>query len=343
MATIRKRGNKWQVQVRRKGCAAISRTFILRSDAQAWARETEIKADRGEPFSVPRRGESALSLATLVERYRDHIVPTKRGCVVETIILNAFLRSELAATPVRTITAESVARYRDARLKKVRPATINRELGILRHAISVAKAEWGLDLDGNPFAEVRKPQNDAGRTRRLRPDEIERLQTALDGCRNKQLPLLVALALETAMRRGELLNVRWSDVNERRRTLFIPETKNGHPRTIPLTDRALAILRELRQLGPQSDDRITSATAYAVRLGWDRAIRRAQIKGLRFHDLRHEAISRFFELGLSTPEVALISGHRDARMLMRYTHLRPDAVAGKIRLLSGIEQGAMSE
>ena len=129
------------------------------------------------------------------------------------------------------------------------------------------------------------------------------------------------------MRRGELVNILWEDIDFARRTLHIPHTKNGHPRTIPLSPRAIDILR---QLHGSNEARVFPMSPNAVRLAWQRLTKRAGIEDLHFHDLRHEAISRFFEMGLSVPEVALISGHRDYRMLFRYTHLRAEDVAAKL-------------
>jgi integrase len=128
------------------------------------------------------------------------------------------------------------------------------------------------------------------------------------------------------MRRSELLSMRWEDVDVLRRTVLLRTTKNGRPRTVPLSMRALEIIQDMPRVG----DRVFVVSANAVRLAWERLRRRAGISGLRFHDLRHEAISRFFEKGLNMPEVATISGHRDPRMLMRYTHPRPEMIALKL-------------
>ena len=120
--------------------------------------------------------------------------------------------------------------------------------------------------------------------------------------------------------------MQWDHIHWDNRTLHIPDTKNGYPRTIPLTPRAIEVLREL----PQTDTSVMAITGNAIRLAWERLKKKAEVTDLRFHDLRHEAISRFFEMGLSVPEVALISGHRDPRMLFRYTHLRAEEVGKKL-------------
>jgi integrase len=129
------------------------------------------------------------------------------------------------------------------------------------------------------------------------------------------------------MRRGELLSARWEHFEPETRTLLIQMTKNGHPRNVPLAAPALAVIERL----PRSDDgRLLPVSDGAVKLAWKRLIKRARIVDFHFHDLRHEAITRFFERGLTVPEVALISGHRDVRMLFRYTHLRAEDVAARL-------------
>ncbi len=124
------------------------------------------------------------------------------------------------------------------------------------------------------------------------------------------------------MRRGEIAAMQWDHIDWTNETLHIPDTKNGYARTIPLTSAAIRILREI----PEAEKPVFGMTGNAIRLAWERLKKKAGVTDLRFHDLRHEAISRFFEMGLSVPEVALISGHRDPRMLFRYTHLKAQQV-----------------
>lgn len=330
MATIRKRGTKWQVQVRRAGLPDTSRSFLRKSDAQLWATQIEAQADR-QGLPTNWRSLQRTTLREVMERYRDTIVPAKRSRVIETIILNAFLRHPVANLPLSELAATHLAAYRDERLLRVKPVTVNRELGLVQHALDIARKEWDLPLAVNPVALVRKPKPDKGRERRLEAGEWVRLEAALRACRNPLFPLVVQLALATAMRRGELLRARWEHVCMTTRTLHLPVTKNGYARTIPLTGRALEVLQSLERLR-SSSPLFSGLSAEAVKLAWKRTVRRAGIDDLHFHDLRHEAISRFFELGLTIPEVALISGHRDPRMLFRYTHLRAEDVASKLRI-----------
>jgi len=128
------------------------------------------------------------------------------------------------------------------------------------------------------------------------------------------------------MRRGEILQLTWDNVNLNTRTAFLPETKNGEARTVPLSENALSILKAL----PKQSDQVFDTTAYAIRMAFGRALKRAEIDDFRFHDLRHEATSRFFEKGLNMMEVSSITGHKDLQMLKRYTHLRAEDLALKL-------------
>jgi integrase len=325
MASIRKRGDKWQVQIRRQGMLPVSRTFSLRDDARRWARQIESEADR-HGVIADRRQLRRLTLASLIVRYRDQIVPEKRGRDIEKVILNAFLRHPLARHVLADISSAMFSAYRDERLKRVKPVTLRRELGILHNMFEVAQHDWGIPLTTNPLSGFSRGLLGEARTRRVADHEAALLSSAADKCRNRLIMPLVELAIATGMRRGELLRAQWSDIDRQKRTLHVLQTKNGYPRRIALSSAALLIIDAL----PRNNERLFPLSANAVRLAWGRLANRAGLVDLHFHDLRHEAISRFFERGLSVPEVALISGHRDVRMLFRYTHLKPEDVAAKL-------------
>ncbi|TXN68133.1 site-specific integrase [Methylobacterium sp. WL6] len=332
MATIRKRNDKWHVQVRRKGSATVTRSFLTKTDAQTWARQTETQADRrGLPVGL--RTLDTLTVGDIMVRYRDTVTPTKRGAVREAMAVKVLLKHAIAKVPLSALTVAKVAAHRDLRLRTVKPASINRELALYRHAFEVARKVWDVPLSENPFALVVKPKVLDARTRRLEAGEWEVLREGCRRSRNPNVLPMVELGLETAMRRGEVLRLRWQDIDWTKRTLLIPTTKNGHARTIPLTGRALAVLRERMAVATWGELRVFPTTEDAVKTAWRWVMKRAPLPDFRYHDLRHEAVSRFFELGLSIPEVALISGHRDTRMLMRYTHLRPEALADKLAKL----------
>jgi integrase len=154
------------------------------------------------------------------------------------------------------------------------------------------------------------------RERRLQHGEFEKLERAAIVCRNIYLWPAIQFAIHTAMRRSEILSLGWEDIDFMERFAKLRDTKNGSSRIIPLSFPAIEILKSL----PHSGQRVFVTTDYAIRHSWDRLVKRAKLEDLKFHDLRHEAISRFFEMGLNIAEVSLVSGHSDLRMLLRYTH-----------------------
>jgi integrase len=327
MASIRKRGKRWQALVRFKGALPISKTFDRRSEAEAWARRQETSIDSDEGIERVRLGRSSgLLLRELLTRYRDQLVPLKKSADRETSAINVFLRERMCRLPAEAVTPDLLSTYRDRRLKEVKPASVCRTLAIVQHAYEVAQREWGLVVPRNPVKLVKRPRIANARVRRLMPGEITTLFAGLKRSRNKILKSAIELAIETGMRRSELLSMTWMDIDAGRRVVTLATSKNGHPRTIPLTARALATLKDLSR----TSDRPLPISPNALRLAWERLRRRAGLSDLHFHDLRHEAISSFFERGLSLPEVALISGHRDPRMLLRYANMQVISVLSKL-------------
>lgn len=353
MASIRKRNGKWNVQVRRRGHEPRSKSFLVKADALEWAREIERSLDRQE-LGPDRKTLKGITLAELVTRYRDEVLPKKRSSRFETVLLNRFLRYPIASKSLNDLQPKDFAQYRDERLKEVsrltgRPVTaksLRRELAPLYHMFKVAKAEWHIPT-GNPLQDLYLPAVDVRRERRLRPGEEERLLSEarklknLDGSPNPFVVPIILFALETAMRQGEILAVEFRNVDFERSLLVIPITKNGHSRTIPLTDRAMACLtlafaQPRKIIGPPCLTPTTKpfpTDVEVVKSSWTRICKRAEprIEDLHFHDLRHEAISRLFELGLSIPEVASVSGHRTPAMLFRYAHASREAIQAKLR------------
>ncbi len=297
---------------------SLSRSFRIRKDAEAWARQMEVQADRCE-LPSDRKALQRVTLGELVERYRDTISVKKRGHAVEQIVLTAFLRHPICRKRLSQIRVEDFAAYRDERLKSIKATTLKREFSPLHNLFEVARYEWDLPLRENPLDRVRLQLPRQRRERRLKDGELNRLLVATRSCRNCFIHPIILFAIATGMRRSEILSLTWKNIDREASSLLIPHTKNGYSRTIPLTKAMLEILGKV----PMNAERVFAISANAFRLAWDRLRVRAGITDLHFHDLRHEAISRFFEKGLNVPEVALISGHRDPRMLFRYTHPKP--------------------
>ncbi|MDB4308054.1 site-specific integrase [Gammaproteobacteria bacterium] len=326
MATFRKRGAyQWQTQVRKKGQPLQTKTFETRALAEQWARAIEVEIDKG--VFVSRAEAESTTLKELLERYLEEITPLKKGAASETNRLRALMRLPMARRYVAGIRGVDIARYRDERLRKVTPSTVKRDLVLLGHVFEVARKEWGIYVH-NPVRDIRIPADNRPRDRRLQTGEEPRLLEACREARNPWLLPIVQLALETAMRQGELIRLGWEHIDLNRRTAHLTDTKNGEPRTVPLSTTAIRVLHALpRSLHGQA---FPGVTTEAIKRAYIRAVRRAGIENLRFHDLRHEATTRLFEKGLNIMEVASITGHKDLRMLRRYTHLKAEDLARKL-------------
>jgi integrase len=326
MASIRQRAGTWQARVRRKGYPDEVASFITKAEAQKWARSIEAAMDQGTHQCV--NSAKDLLLADVLDRYMNEVTPSKRGAQREAEGIRFMLRQKIAVYSMTKMTPSVVAAYRDERLKTVAAGTIIRELSILSGIITHARKEWGLPTP-NPCAMVRKPPTPQGRSRLLTQDEEARLLDELKPVRRRSpwMVPLVKLALETAMRRGELLALRWEDVNLKAQTAFLPMTKNGSARLVPLSKKAIAILEGL----PNNGQGCVFPISYMTMNNCFVAAReRAGIANLRFHDLRHTATSRLAEKLPNVIELASVTGHQTIQMLKRYYHPSAEALAKKL-------------
>ncbi len=325
MATIRKRGSTWHVQVRKQGHPTLTRTFPSKKAADVWARELERATDLGDLPASPSRKNVVVTLGEVLERYRREITSHKRGAVQEGFLIGVLGRQPFSKMQMPLVTPSVVSEFRDRRLQKASPATVRRELAVLSHCFEIGRKEWGISVP-NPVKEIRLPNPSRARDRRLAAEEQRALDDALSKSRTWYLKPLVSLAVETGMRRGELLSLEWQNICLERRTAKLLMTKNGSTRVVPLTVEALAVLQDL----PVKGKLAFPVKPVAIHQAWERTTKKALLTDFRFHDLRHEAISRFFERGLTVAEVAFISGHKDVRMLFRYTHIKASHVLSRL-------------
>lgn len=331
MATIRKLRGRWQAQVRRRGMAPRAKSFDVKADAEKWARSLESELDRCGMMPDTRIAEST-TLKSILERYIAEVSPRKRSAHTEISRIRALLRRPIVHRTLALLSSSDLATYRDERLKTVSASTVIRELNTISHAIDTAARDWDIYLHRNPCKLVRRPSPPRGRNRRLGPDEEQRLLDSADSGRNLFMRNLIVLAIETGMRRGELLALDWAHIDLERGIAHLPMTKNGEPRDVPLSTRARDTLKRVWEgQGSPSVGRALPTSESAVVQAWGHLCGRAKISGLHFHDLRHEAVSRFFELGLNVVEVSAISGHKELRMLARYAHLRASDLVSRLK------------
>jgi integrase len=329
MATISRRGGTWQAKVRRKGYPTQSATFQTKAAAERWARDIESKVDRGT-LSPVESDARRITLREAIERYEVEVTATKRGANRERARLARWKAHELADRVLASIRPHDMAQARNAMAARgLGPNSIRLELAPLSHLFTVARKEWGLEGLPNPVREITKPSTvGTERDRRLQGDEEARILAAAAGLVWWLRPAII-LAIETAMRRGELAALRWEWIDLKRGILRLPLTKNGDARTVPLSAVAIETLEALprnlngRVLGTNPDEISHQFAAARAAAG---------IADLVFHDLRHEATSRLFERGdLNVVEVAAITGHKTLQMLKRYSHPRAEDLARKLR------------
>jgi integrase len=341
MATLVKtRLGRWKAVIRKTGWPIASKTFRVKRDAEDWARNTEDDMVRG--VFINRADSHQLTLSVALERYLAEITPTKRATTAEREKRRAkTLKERLGKYSLTALTPDIIASYRDARAKEGQSASsVRLDLALLSHLYTTAIREWRLGLVYNPVGVVRKPSPPPGRDRRLRAAEEKALIQACGAHSNPMLVWIVKLALYTGMRQGEIQSLTLDRVDLKRRVIRLTESKNGSGRTVPLTKRALSVMRAALKnpLRPEDTElvffgepgREGERRGYEFKPAWFNAVRAAKLKGLRFHDLRHEAVSRLVEAGLSDQEAASISGHRSMQMLRRYTHLRAEDLVKRL-------------
>lgn len=326
MASVRQRGERWQARITRHGFPPETRTFRTRQEAEAWARSVEVEVDKGVYQS--RTAAERTTLADILQRYADEVTPSKKGAKEETIRLGALRKMRIGKFSLANLTPAAVAAFRDERLKSVSSGTVIRDLAVLSSILNHARREWGFPI-ANVVESIRKPRQPQGRERLLSADEESALLDAVApvGRRSPWVQPVVILALETAMRRGELLALRWEHVNLDRRTALLPDTKNGSRRVVPLSSRAVDTLRGM----PRSiDGRVFPISAPALHLRFKLACKRGGIPGLHFHDLRHTATTRLADKLANVVELSAVTGHRSLQMLKRYYHPNAEALAAKL-------------
>jgi integrase len=326
MASIRERAGKWQARIIRKGYPEEVKSFNSKQDAQKWARAIESAIDKGTHQNVGYAKD--VLLRDILQRYVEEVTPTKRGAKREAESIRFVQRHKMSSYSMATLTPTVIAAFRDERLKTVSAGTIIRELVILSSVINHARKEWSLPIS-NPCEMVRKPPTPQGRSRLLTNEEEVKLLNELQpkGRRSRWMAPLVMLALETAMRRGELLSLRWNDINISAQTAMLRMTKNGTSRKVPLSKKAITVLMNL----PRNENgMVFQLSEMGMEAAFRKACSRAGIVNLHFHDLRHTATSRLAEKLPNVIELASVTGHRTIQMLKRYYHPNAETLAKKL-------------
>lgn len=343
----------WKALIRKRGFPTVSKTFRMKRDAEDWGRRTEDEMVRG--MYIQRAPAERMTVADALERYLAEVSPTKRPASASCDLRHSkpLIRS-IGKYSLAALTPEVIAKYRDERLagldrkdakgkpapKPRSPNTVRLDLALLGHMFNTAIREWGIGLPSNPVQNIRRPSAPPGKERRISAEEEARLMKVIDAHSNPMLGWIVNIALETGMRSSEITTLRRGQVDLKRRIVRLLDTKNTQPRTVPLSTKATDTFREAfaNPIRPIDTDLVFfgepgkdgQRRPYNFNKVWMQLKASVGLKDLRFHDLRHEAVSRFVEGGLSDQQVAAISGHKSMQMLRRYTHLRTEDLVDEL-------------
>ena len=338
MASISLRGEyQWQVQIRRKG-HKLSKTFFYKQDAEIWARKTESEIDRG--IYINTSEAERMTLGELIEQYEKDVLPTLKAKSQEKSRLK-IIKLELGNQIIATITTNEIIKYRNTRLKTIADNSVNREVTTIKRLLSFANDDCKITLpNGIPL--VKKIKVDDARERRVSDTEINSI------CSNTERPELeyiVKLALYTAMRRGEISNLKRENIDLTVPSAAVKDTKNSKNKTVPLMPEAATLLKSLPA---RLDGFVFGLRGRSITQAFERARDRAHAKylemcneksmkfdkfflaDLRFHDLRHEATSRLAQRLPNVIELGRVTGHQDLKMLGRYYQISVADLAKKL-------------
>lgn len=346
MATIRSRTNAdgktmytAQIRIKRNGRQVYQETasFSRLKAAEAWAKRREVELEDPAALLRAQRGGS-VSLSEMIERYIAERDPAKPMGKTKAATLRAVAASPLGELVEPELTSQALVDYVLWRMSEdggnVQPQTAGNDLSHISAVLSIAKPAWGYDVDGRICEDARKVIKKLGyatrsreRDRRPTLEELDRLLTRfleVQAFRPSSTAMVkvVGFALFSARRQEEITRIRWEDLDEARQRVLVRDMKNpgdkwGNDVWCHLPDEAWAILQSMPRAYPQ----IFPYTVDAIQGAWARACEHCGVEDLHFHDLRHEGVSRLFELGWDIPRAASVSGHRNWTSLRRYTHM----------------------
>lgn len=344
MATFSKLpSGAWRVQVRRKG-RYVGETFLRHDHAREWATEVEHEIDRGKS-PVARRARSIKTFGHLIDLHIDDMKEVGKALGRSKTATLEMLQRELGFLKMTELDRERLIKFgRQRAANGAGPVTLGQDIGAIKLVMSHAAAVHGVEITAEPVNLARIALKRLGlvgkgneRDRRPTEDELGKLFAHFDSNARQLIPMsrIIKFAIATAMRQEEICRVTWNDLNVRTKMLTIrdrkdPRAKKGNDQRIPLLGMsgydALGLIEEQRSIRSNQDERIFPYVHRSAGTAFTRACRDLKIEDLHFHDLRHEGTSRLFEAGFSIQQVALVTGHKDWKMLRRYTHLRPESL-----------------
>ncbi len=347
MANIQKRLTKngkktYRVQVRIKGYPAQTATFEKRHDAKRWAQQTEAAIREGRHFKTSEAKKHTLN--DLIERYSADFLPNYPNNAKDKRYQLAWWKQKIGKYLLADITPALISEYKDKLSQEITPkgtkkspSTVVRYLAALSHVLSIAVKEYQW-IEDNPVQKITKPKEPKGRSRYLSDIEREALLIECKKSKNSYLYLAVVIALSTGIRKSELMNLTWSNVDLKNCRIVLYKTKNGETRSVPLTHLALTMLKKHERNRPLTSTLVfpskNNKKPLDLRSAWETAIKNANIEDFRWHDLRHSCASYLAMNGASLTEIAEILGHKSIQMSKKYAHLSESHTSTVLRSMN---------
>lgn len=327
MATFVKRNGRVTATVRVKDHPSQSKTFDTLRDAKAWAQEVEVRL-RSEVAS----NFSHVTLQHALTRYLDEEVPKHRGSKKDTDRVNRLLRELPIQKPITDITKYDLVEWRNDRLKEVKGSSVHRDMGLLSAFFNHCVSEWGY-IKYSPIADVTRPQKSPHRERIIQQNEIDQLLQQLqhdDATKpvsiGRQVAVIFLLALETGMRAGEICGLEWNRVYLDQKKVYLHTTKNGRPREVPLSKRAIELIRMMNGV---NDGMVFALTPSTLDAYFRKARRLAGLDGFTFHDTRHTAATRIAKK-IMLPDLVKMFGWSDPKMALVYYNPTATEIAERL-------------
>jgi len=329
---IFKKGRNWYIDYYVKGKRKRRKIGPSKRLAVLADKEVQLRIAKGEYLGIYE--DPKLSFKDFTDQYLEWSKANKTVKSHERDTYSVKVLSTFFIDTLSSISTEGIEAYKAGRIEEVKPATVNRELACLRHMLNLA-VRWGY-LGSSPARGVNMLKEPPGRLRYLTEEGIRRLLAA---CSSHLRPIVVA-ALTTGMRKGELLDLRWQNVNLKERRITLRGSKSNELRTIPVNDTLLSALKKLpRHLTADYLfwNRHDEGRRYVdVGEAFENAMSRAKISDFRFHDIRHTFASHLAMRGVSLRAIAQLLGHKTLQMVMRYSHLSPEHLQGAVGMLDGL-------
>jgi len=341
MATIMKRKLQrtnqhcYTARIRVKGYREEIKSFSTRSAAKAWATSTEAAMREGR-YLITHTKQN-ITIEMMISKYLKEVLPKNpkarlKGTVSQQL---RFWQRRIGHFKLTEISSRLIVQIRDELSVGItprgnirKPATVNSYINCLNHCFNIAMKEWNW-INQNPVTNVGRLKKNNARVRFLKAHERERLLKACEQVSSGYLKKIVQFAIYTGSRRGELENLRWGQIDFRRRKLYFLDTKNGESRGVHISEPLSKLLKSIHSADCHSDHLVFRSPKDPYRPirfnnSFKKALKMARIKDFRFHDLRHDAASLLAQNGATLLEIASVLGHKTLAMVKRYSHLTED-------------------